>query len=133
MAILLGFGGFVFALLFFAGFLRFRQRAQPEPTCAGCANWDQGAGQNMLRGVPNFASVMQHLTPNQEFGTKVFAERDEVADDGTVTTKRYVEKYLPVYPPFENRWEYFGGCAVDGKVVHRTSTCEHFKKRRVAA
>lgn len=133
MAIFIGFGAFLFALALTVGFVLLRRRAAAQPKkCGDCAHWDKEAGQQMLRSNPAFAQVMQHVTPNQEFGQKVHATREVTDPEGKTSTQRYVEKILPVYPPFENRWEYFGGCQADGVLIHRTGTCSKFKRRAAA-
>lgn len=108
---------------------RTKQSAPDEPNdrkCINCQLWDQDAGQRMLRSSPTFVQVMQHVTPNQEMGTKVYATRDVVDAAGATTQQRYVKEVLPVYPPFENRWEYLGGCKADGVLTHRIDTCPKF-------
>jgi hypothetical protein len=77
----------------------------------------------MLRSSPTFAQVMLSLSPNDEFGEKVFATDAE--------GMRHVVRRLPVFSPFEDRWEYFGGCAQDGMLRHRTDRCERHRRRTV--
>lgn len=93
-----------------------------EIKCKNCKHWDHDAGQQMLLSKPTFASVMKALTPNDELGEKVFATDPE-------TGMTYVERRLPVFPAFENRWEYFGGCMKESMIRHRTDHCDKFEAR----
>ena len=106
---------------------RLVQRRKPR-ICRNCVHWDQPAGQHALRSVPNFINVMSHVTPNDEFGEKVFATREVEGTDGKPEQIRYVSHRLPVFPPFENRWDYFGACSVNQQVQHRSDTCKSFKR-----
>ena len=99
------------------------RRDTQESDCRSCRSWDQDAGQRMLRSSPTFAQVMSALSPNDEFGTKEYATDAE--------GMRYVVRRLPVFTPFEDRWEYFGGCSRDGVLRHRTDRCEHHRRRAV--
>jgi hypothetical protein len=83
----------------------------------------------MLRSSPTFSQVMLSISPNQELGTKVYAEREVTDEAGNVTKQRYVEKVLPVWSAFENRWEYLGGCQADSVLRHRTDSCPKFQRR----
>jgi hypothetical protein len=130
MGVLVGIAVFVVLLAVVAGGKLLWSRRRPKPKlCRDCVNWDWDAGQKALSSSPTFRSVMQHVTPNQEFGEKVFDTRDITDVDGNVTQQRYVKTRLPVYPPFEDRWEYFGGCQELGVLRHRTDTCPKFQRR----
>lgn len=80
-----------------------------------------------MRRSSTFAHVMQVLTPNDEFGKKVYEEYDDLDETTGEVTKRKMAKRLPVWPTLENRWEYFGGCKKDDAVRHRTDKCEKFE------
>jgi hypothetical protein len=128
MAILVGLGACAVLLVAVVGLKLLQRRAKPK-VCRDCTHWDWESGQKSLNSSPTFRQVMQHLSPNQEFGEKVFAEREITDVEGTVTTQRYVKTVLPVYPPFEDRWEYLGGCAIESRLTHRINTCAKFKRR----
>ena len=129
MAIFVGMGVCAALLVALVGWKLLKQRQAKPRTCAECTHWDLLSGQKALHSSPTFRQVMQHVSPNQEFGEKVFAERDITDIEGTVTKQRYVLKVITVYPTFEDRWEYLGGCQLDGVLRHRIDTCPKFQRR----
>jgi len=130
---MIGIGVSVAGLFFALAFLFVRSRRNPPeapkpPRCSDCAHFDLAAGQTMLNSNPAFVQVMRAISPNQEFGTKTFREEDRTDAEGNVTKHR-VAVIQPVYPPFEDRWEYLGACTAEGHLRHRTDSCPKFQRR----